>query len=227
VRAIEAHGVCKTWRVGAVEVRALDRVSIAVEEGEFVFVTGRNGAGKSTLLHCLGVLDEPDEGAILVGGADVTRMGRAEREELRGRRLGYVFQERALVGELTALENVMLPAMMWANASEARRRAERLLARVDLTQRAAHLPRQLSGGQQQRVAIARALVNDPAILFVDEPTASLDSAAAREVLAIHARLHRDDRRTIVLVSHEEEDARHAGRLVRMCDGAIVEDRALA
>jgi putative ABC transport system ATP-binding protein len=140
--------------------------------------------------------------------------------------LGYVFQERALVAELTALENVMLPALMLLPARAARQRAETLLARVGMERRAHHLPRQLSGGEQQRVLIARALVNDPAILFVDEPTASLDSAASREVLETFAGLNAEGRHTIVMVSHEEDDARYARRLLRMSDGVIVEDRRL-
>jgi putative ABC transport system ATP-binding protein len=213
--------------VGDVAVRALRHVSLSVEPGEFVFVTGRNGAGKSTLLHCLATLEDPDEGEIEIEGADVREMKEGERSRLRLERLGYVFQERALVAELTALENVMLPAMMVRPPSEARRRAAALLARVGLEGHARHLPGQLSGGQQQRTVIARALVNDPSILFVDEPTASLDSKASREVLETFARLNRDDRRTILMVSHEEDDARYASRFIRMSDGEITEDRRLS
>jgi putative ABC transport system ATP-binding protein len=225
--AISARGVSKTYRVGDVRVRGLRAVSLDIAPGEFVFVTGRNGAGKSTLMHCLAVLDEPDGGEVFVLGSDVTRMTAAQRIELRLRRLGYVFQERALVDELTALENVMLPAMALAPAPVARRAAAAMLARVGLERHAEHLPRQLSGGQQQRTAIARALINAPSILFVDEPTASLDSAAAREVLETFARLNDEHRHTIVMVSHEEDDARYASRLIRMSDGEIAEDRRLA
>jgi ABC-type lipoprotein export system ATPase subunit len=213
--------------VGGAPVRALDRISLGVEPGEFVFVTGRNGAGKSTLLHCLATLEEPDEGTIELAGVDVTEMTPAERSELRARRLGYVFQERALLAELTALENVMLPAMMSMPSSAAKARAEALLERVGLARHARHLPAQLSGGQQQRVVIARALVHEPSILFVDEPTANLDSMASREVLQTFARLHREDGHTILMVSHEEDDARFANRFIRMFDGEITEDRRLA
>jgi putative ABC transport system ATP-binding protein len=223
---IRAEGVSKTYRAGGVPVRALKRVSLLIEAGEFVFVTGRNGAGKSTLLHCLAVLDEPDEGSVFIDGAEVSRLSRSRQAALRLRWLGYVFQERALVAELTAVENVMLPAMMLAPAKEARRRAEAQLARVGLERHARHLPSQLSGGQQQRAVIARALVNDPKILFVDEPTASLDSHASCDVLETFARLNRQDRRTLVMVSHEEADAVYAGRIIRMSDGEIVEDRKL-
>jgi putative ABC transport system ATP-binding protein len=223
---LDARGISKTYGIGKVRVRALRRVSLAIEAGDFVFVTGRNGAGKTTLLHCLAVLEEPDEGELLIDGAEVTERTQAERSELRLRRLGYVFQERALVAELTAVENVMLPAMMRMSSGEARRRAETLLARLGLQRQAGHLPGQLSGGEQQRTVIARALINDPAILFVDEPTASLDSLASREVLETFARLNRDDRRTIVMVSHEEADAGYARRMIRMSDGEIVEDRRL-
>jgi ABC-type lipoprotein export system ATPase subunit len=224
--AIDAQAITKTYRVGDVRVHALRGVSLAIEPGEFVFVTGRNGAGKSTLLHCLAVLDDPDAGEIFIDGANVTKMAEVERAELRLHYLGYVFQERALVAELTAVENVMLPAMMVESAQDARRRAEALLARVGLERHESHLPGQLSGGQQQRTAIARALVNHPTIIFVDEPTASLDSLASREVLETFARLNHDDGHTIVMVSQEEADASYASRLIRMSDGVIVEDRKL-
>ena len=224
---VHARDVSKTYRLGEVQVRALDEVSLGIEPGEFVIVAGRNGAGKSTLMHILAALDEPDRGEVLIDGRDVTRMSNAQRVDLRLGRLGYIFQEHALIAELTALENVMLPAMMLASAGEAKKRAETLLERVGLTDHAGHLPSQLSGGQQQRTAIARALVNDPSILFADEPTASLDSISAREVLETFARLNREDRHTIVMVSHEDDDARYARRRVRLSDGRIVEDQRLS
>jgi putative ABC transport system ATP-binding protein len=224
---IEARGVSKTYRVGDVPVRALQHVSLSIAPGEFLFVTGRNGAGKSTLLNCLATLEQPDEGRITIDGTEITQMSRAERAALRADRIGYVFQQRALLAELTALENVMLPAMTRVPAVEARRRAQALLERVGLAAQADHLPGQLSGGQQQRTAIARAIANDPAILFVDEPTASLDTTASREVLELFERLNRAHGYTIVMVSHEETDARHAKRFIRMSDGEIVDDRRLS
>jgi putative ABC transport system ATP-binding protein len=227
MRVVDARDLTKTYRVGDVPVRALRGVSLGIDAGEFLFVTGRNGAGKSTLLHCLAVLEQPDAGELRIHGTDVTTMTQARRSELRLRRLGYVFQEHALVAELTALENVMLPAMMLSTPSEAKRRAQVLIARVGLTAHEHRLPSQLSGGQQQRIVIARALVNDPTVLFVDEPTASLDSVASREVLETFARLNRDHGHTIVMVSHEEDDARYATRLLRIADGRIAEDQKLS
>jgi len=224
---IEVHDISKTYRVGEVRVQALRHVSLVIAPGEFVFVTGRNGAGKSTLLNCLATLEQPDEGRIAIAGTEVTQMTSAGRSALRARQIGYVFQQRGLLAELTALENVMLPAMMRMSSRDARRLATVLLGQVGIADRADHLPGQLSGGQQQRTAIARALINDPAILFVDEPTASLDTTASREVLEIFDRLNRALGYTIVMVSHEETDARHARRLVRMSDGDIVEDRPLS
>jgi putative ABC transport system ATP-binding protein len=223
---ISAWRISKTYRVGDVRVPALKDVSLRVAPGEFIFVTGRNGAGKTTLLHCLAVLDVPDRGEILVEGRATASLSASERSELRIRRFGYVFQERALLAELTALENVMLPAMVLVPRREARRRALAQLARVGLERHADHLPGQLSGGQQQRAVIARALVNAPSILFVDEPTTGLDTAASREVLATFVRLNRDDRHTIIMVSHEEADASCANRFIRMSDGEITEDRKL-
>jgi putative ABC transport system ATP-binding protein len=224
---ISARAVSKTYQVGNVAVQALKNVSLQIEPGEFLFVTGRNGAGKSTLLHCLAVLEVPDRGDILIQGVDTATLNESARSELRIRRFGYVFQERALLAELTALENVMLPALVLVSPREARRRASRQLERVGLQHHANHLPGQLSGGQQQRTVIARALVNDPTILFVDEPTTSLDTVASREVLETFARLNRADRHTIIMVSHEEADARYASRLVRMSDGEITYDQKLS
>jgi putative ABC transport system ATP-binding protein len=224
---IVAEEVGKTFQVGRVSVPALRKVSLRVAAGDFLFVTGRNGAGKSTLLHCLAARELPDTGKIVIGGQDIASLSQSRRSELRIQRFGYVFQEPALIAELTALENVMLPAMVLHPKPEARRRALEQLARVGLASHANHSPGQLSGGQQQRTVIARALVNDPDILFVDEPTSSLDTVASRELLETFARLNRVEHHTIVMVSHEEGDATYANRLILMCDGEITEDRSLS
>jgi putative ABC transport system ATP-binding protein len=224
---IRVRGLAKTYHVGEVEVPALKDVTLDIGRGDFVVITGRNGAGKSTLLHLIALLDTPDHGELVIDGQDVTQLGRAERVALRLEKLGYIFQDHALIAELTALENIMLPAMLLGAKQDARRRAEGLLERVELSRYAGHLPRQLSGGEQQKVAIARALINEPSIIFADEPTASLDSIAAKEVLETFTSLNRDERHTIVMVTHEEEEARCAGRVVHLSDGRVAGDHRLS
>jgi ABC-type lipoprotein export system ATPase subunit len=224
---IRVRGLSKTYHVGEVEVPALKDVTLDIGRGDFVVITGRNGAGKSTLLHLIALLDTPDHGELVIDGQDVTQLGRSERVALRLEKLGYIFQDHALIGELTALENIMLPAMLLGAKDDARKRAWELLERVELARCADHLPRQLSGGEQQKVAIARALINAPSILFADEPTASLDSIAAKEVLETFTSLNRDDRHTIVMVTHEEEEARCAQRVVHLSDGRVSADHRLA
>jgi ABC-type lipoprotein export system ATPase subunit len=224
---IRVRGLSKTYHVGDVEVPALKDVTLDIGRGDFVVITGRNGAGKSTLLHLIALLDTPDHGELVIDGQDVTQLGRTERVALRLEKLGYIFQDHALIAELTALENIMLPAMLLGAKDDARNRAWELLERVELSRCADHLPRQLSGGEQQKVAIARALINAPSILFADEPTASLDSIAAKEVLETFTSLNRDDRHTIVMVTHEEEEARCAQRVVHLSDGRVSADHRLS
>jgi len=221
---ISAKNLSKTYHLGEVKVNALKDVSLDINKGDFVVITGRNGAGKSTLMHNLAVLDRPDTGGIFINGSDVTKMKKKQRTELRLRRLGYIFQEYALIAELSAIENVMLPAMMLGPMRASRGRAEELLATFGLKGHAGHLPSQLSGGQQQKVAIARALINDPMILCADEPTANLDSVAAKEVIDIFVRLNRENGHTIVMVTHEEDETVYANRIVQLADGCIVSDR---
>lgn len=215
--------ICRTYRMGEVEVPALRGVSVSLNRGDFLVVTGRNGSGKSTLLHQLGLLDSPDSGSIRINGVDVTALREKERARMRLRDLGYIFQEFALIAELTAIENVMLPAMMLERTSECRERARELLAEVELEKQLDHLPRQLSGGEQQKVAIARALINDPEVLFADEPTANLDTVSAAEVLDIFRSLNRDKGHTIVMVTHEMEETACGNRLLTLSDGKIVHE----
>lgn len=221
---ISAKNLSKTYRLGEVEVHALRDVSLDIDTGDFIAITGRNGAGKSTLMHNLAVLDRPDIGEIIINGSDVTKMTKLQRLELRLQRLGYIFQEYALIAELSALENVMLPAMMLGSYREAEKKAGVLMKRFGLEHHRSHLPSQLSGGQQQKVAIARSLINDPMILFADEPTANLDTVAAREVLDIFVHLNKDHHHTIVMVTHEQEETRHANRIVELVDGSVASDR---
>ncbi len=220
---ISATNLNKTYHLGEVKVCALQDVSLDINAGDFVVITGRNGAGKSTLMHNLAVLDRPDSGEIIINGNDVTKMTKEQRTELRLRHLGYIFQEYALIAELSALENVMLPAMMLGPTRVARAKAQQLLMTFGLQHHMDHLPSQLSGGQQQKLAIARALINDPVLLFADEPTANLDSVAAHEVLEIFQRLNNDGGHTIVMVTHEPEETAYANRLVQLVDGRIVSD----
>jgi putative ABC transport system ATP-binding protein len=213
----------KTYHLGEVEVRAIKGISLNIKAGDFLVVTGRNGSGKSTLLHQLGLLDRPTGGKVSLNGRDATAMHEKERNRLRLRELGYIFQEFALISELTALENVMLPAMMLDKTSTCRTRARKLLAIVELKEQADHLPSQLSGGEQQKVAIARALMNDPAVIFADEPTANLDLVSAHEVLDIFYMLNAVAKHTIVMVTHEQEETVYGNRLITLSDGKIINE----
>lgn len=218
---ILVENIVKTYRLGEVKVEALNDVSLTINEGDFFIITGRNGSGKSTLLHQLGLLDRPDSGEIRLHGQEVTTMPEKARSNLRLRYLGYIFQEYALMAELTALENVMLPAMMIESPRVCKKRARELLAKVGLEKKMNNLPRQLSGGEQQKVAIARALVNDPTVIFADEPTANLDSVAAKDVLSIFKKLNEHDNHTIVMITHEQEETPYGNKVIRLSDGKIV------
>ncbi len=217
---IQVKDLQKTYTLGEVKVEALKGVTLSIAYGDFLVVTGRNGSGKSTLLHQLGLLDHPDGGEIFFAGQEVTHMPEKRRTEIRLRSIGYIFQEFALIAELTALENVMLPAMMIGAAGSARKRAEELLHQVDLESNLDHLPSQLSGGEQQKVAIARALINDPMIIIADEPTANLDSIAAADVISIFQTLNREEDHTIVMVTHEVEETTCGNRVIALADGLL-------
>jgi ABC-type lipoprotein export system ATPase subunit len=217
---IQVNDLEKTYTLGEIQVKALRGLSLTIAYGDFLVITGRNGSGKSTLLHQLGLLDHPDAGEIFFDGQEVTRMPEKRRTELRLRNIGYIFQEFALIPELTALENVMLPAMMIGATGSGRKRAEELLAQVDLESNLDHLPSQLSGGEQQKVAIARALINDPMIIIADEPTANLDSVAAADVISVFQSLNRESDHTIVMVTHEPEETAAGNRVMTIADGLI-------
>jgi putative ABC transport system ATP-binding protein len=217
-----AEHLQKAYRHGKVSVRALGDVSLAIARGSVVCIMGRSGSGKSTLLRQLGLIDSPDSGRIAIDGEEVASLSARRRGELRLRKLGYVFQEYALLEELTAEENVSLPAIMrGAGRRQCRARASETLELVGLRERARHRPKELSGGEQQRVAIARALVNRPRIVFADEPTANLDTASARVVMGTLTDLNKQLGVTIVFVSHEPDDRRYASRTVSMRDGELV------
>ena len=213
----------RTYGSGEVAVRTLREVSFDVPEGDLICIVGKSGSGKSTLLRQLGLLDTPTAGQIVIEGNDVTRLSERRRRALRLERLGYVFQEYALLPELTAEENVYLPALMTGRSKRAcRARATELLTLLELEDRAHHRPSELSGGQQQRVAIARALVNHPAVLFADEPTGNLDTASTATVMEALQRLNEELGVTILFVSHDPDHRRYAKHLIYLRDGQLAE-----
>jgi putative ABC transport system ATP-binding protein len=219
--AIELAQVERTYGKGDSEVHALQRVSLAVAEGEFIAIMGPSGSGKSTLLNLVGALDRPSAGRILAGGRDIAGLSAREAARYRRREVGFVFQSFNLLPRLTVLENVALPLMFEGVApAERTKKARGLLDDLGLTARQHHKPGTLSGGEKQRVAIARALVNDPRILLADEPTGNLDTKNARAAMEILVDLNRSRGQTIFLITHESEVARHAGRVVHMRDGGI-------
>jgi putative ABC transport system ATP-binding protein len=224
---LKINNVSKIYQLGDVEVPALYNVSLKVEEGEMLCIMGRSGSGKSTLLRMLGLIDSPTKGKVFLSDKDVGKLKEKERSRIRLENMGYVFQEYALLSELTALENVYLPAKMLGKwPKEYKERAITLLDAVGLLDRMKHLPRQLSGGQQQRVAIARAMVNKPQIIFADEPTANLDTKSGKNVMDTLYWLNKNYKTTIVFVSHDEADKKYASRIVRLLDGRIVRRRTV-
>jgi ABC-type lipoprotein export system ATPase subunit len=218
---IELRSIRKTYRKGSEEIRALDDVSMDIEQGEFVAIVGPSGSGKSTLMNVMGLLDRPDSGAYALDGRDVSTFTADELAGLRNQKIGFVFQSFHLLPRTTARENVELP-LIYSSRTDVAGLGERALAAVGLEDRAEHLPSELSGGQQQRVAIARALVNEPEVILADEPTGNLDSKAGLEVLGIFQDLNREGK-SVVLITHDEALAEMANRVVRIVDGRIVTD----
>jgi putative ABC transport system ATP-binding protein len=215
---ISVKNLVKTYP-GEVPTYALKGVSLEVAAGEFVALMGRSGSGKSTLLHQLGLLDVPTEGEVIIDSVNVLTLSEAERTRFRLEHLGYVFQEYALIVEFTALENVYFPAMALGKG-DAKDRAAHLLDLVGLSSRLHHQPHEMSGGEQQRVAIARSLINNPKVLFADEPTANLDTESSATVFKLFQKLNQDLNQTILVVTHEPEDKQYVDRVVWMRDGVI-------
>jgi putative ABC transport system ATP-binding protein len=218
---IQAKNIHKTYKSSGVENKVLKGISLDVKEGEFIIITGRNGSGKSTLLHQLALLDNFESGSLLVNGLETTHLNEMQKTNLRLNHLGYIFQEYALIQELTALENVILPAMMGEWGKSAKKRGNELLEKVGLHGKSHRLPTQLSGGEQQKVAIARSLINNPHIIFADEPTANLDSVASKEVMGIFKQLNKKDSLTLVMVTHEPEELEYASRHIIVKDGILL------
>lgn len=229
---IKVKHLSRTYKTGDIITPALVDVSFDIKKGDFLMITGRNGSGKSTFMHQVAMLDRPTAGEIifdltnLTGKVtDVVKLPEKKRIELRLKEVGYVFQEYALIRELTALENVMLPRLMFIDPKSARKKALSELKRVGLGKKANRLPSQLSGGEQQRVAIARALVNNPRVIFADEPTANLDTVATQNVLEIFRQINQEGI-TIVMISHEPEELKYAKRQIIFSDGRLISDKEL-
>jgi putative ABC transport system ATP-binding protein len=225
---IEIRDLTKVYRMGEVEVRAVNGINLQVERGEFIAIMGPSGSGKSTLMNILGCLDRPTAGSYKLDGVDVSRLDRDGRAEIRNAKIGFVFQSFNLLARTRAVENVELPLLYsdkGLSAPERLRLCREALARVGLAGREDHYPSQLSGGQQQRVAIARALVTDPAILLADEPTGNLDSRTSEEIIAIFQELNAAGK-TVVLITHEPDIAAHARRVVYVRDGQIWRDERI-
>jgi putative ABC transport system ATP-binding protein len=218
---LQLDHVSKTYRSGAIEVRALDDVSLRVDEGEMIAIMGHSGSGKSTMMNILGCLDAPTSGTYRLDGQDVGRLSDNQLAAIRNRKIGFVFQAFNLLPRTSALRNVELP-LVYAGEGNRARRARAALEQVGLGSKTGSMPNELSGGQQQRVAIARALVTNPAMILADEPTGALDSVSTDDVMRLLVQLN-DAGRTIVLITHEDDVASFAGRVVRLSDGRIVAD----
>jgi putative ABC transport system ATP-binding protein len=223
---IRIEDLTRFYQMGEVEVRALDGISLSIAPGEFVAVMGPSGSGKSTFMNIVGCLDRPTSGRYFLDGVDVSSLGRDERAEIRNGKIGFVFQSFNLLARTSALENVELPLIYSSNGHRSKDRVERArkcLEVVGLAGREEHLPSQLSGGQQQRVAIARALINEPKLMLADEPTGNLDTRTSEEVMAVFQKLN-EAGKTVVLITHEQDIAEFARRVVVFRDGKVVEDR---
>ena len=228
---ISVRDLTKTYKVGDHEVRALRGVSLDVDAGEFVSVTGPSGSGKSTFMHIVGALDRPTSGTYILDGRDVSRLSKDDLARVRNKKIGFVFQGFNLLSRTSALDNVELPLLYDSKnglkTADRHRKAREVLTLVGLGERIDHFPNQLSGGQQQRVAIARALVTDPAIILADEPTGNLDTRTSIEVMDIFQRLNRERGITIMLITHETDIAEYGTRIIRFRDGRVVSDQPVA
>lgn len=223
-KVIELIDISKIFLTEEIETRAINKVNIVINKGEYLSLSGQSGCGKSTLLSLLGLLDSPTEGSYHINNVDVSSLSRDQRAKIRSEQIGFVFQSFNLISDLTVFENVMLPLTYQAGLSKQviEEKVTKALKKVEMTHRKNHYPSQLSGGQQQRIAVARALVNDPAIILADEPTGNLDSKNAEAVLALFDALHKEGA-TICMVTHDPASAKRASRCLEMFDGRLIAD----
>ena len=221
---IKLEDVWKVYHMGEVEVPALRGLNLEVYPGEFVAIMGPSGSGKSTAMNMIGCLDVPTRGHIFLEGRDISRLHESDLAQIRGKTIGFIFQTFNLMPGLTALENVMLPmTFQGIPRHEREMRAEKLLNLVGLSDRINHKPTELSGGQQQRVAIARSLANDPEVILADEPTGNLDTKTGMEVMEMLSNLHREEKKVIIMVTHDQDISQYAERILHLRDGRIVSD----
>jgi len=219
---LQLKDVWKKYQMGEVIVDALKQINLEIHAGEFVAIVGPSGSGKSTLMNQVGILDTPTKGKIYLEGEEISKLNESELARVRGRKIGFIFQQFNLISTLTALENVVLPTI-FQNMPEEKRtaRGTQLLSLVGLGERLHHKPSELSGGQQQRVAIARALINDPEIILADEPTGNLDSTSGKQVMEMLSKLHKESKKTIILVTHDLELVKHSTKTIYIRDGQVV------
>jgi len=222
---IELENITKVYRMGKVDVFALNGISISINKGDMVAIVGASGSGKSTMLHVIGCLDKPTSGKYILDGQDISRLNDNKLADIRNKKLGFVFQEFNLLTRITAVANVELP-MIYGNSWQKRQRAIKALERVGLGGRANHKPTEMSGGEQQRVAIARALVTNPQVILADEPTGNLDSASSNDIIALFRELHQEGI-TIIVITHEMDIAEQTQRIIRLLDGKIISDEPVS
>ena len=219
---IEIKDAWKTYKVGTEKVHALRGLNLSIYPGEFVSIQGPSGSGKSTAMNLIGCLDIPTKGTIFLDGQDISKLYESDLAQIRGKKIGFIFQKFNLIPTMTALENVMLPMVFQGISPEERlKRAKVLMELVELTERMDHLPNELSGGQQQRVAIARSLAMDPPVILADEPTGNLDSKMGKLVMDFLEKLHTEQKKTIIMVTHDDNLAHYADRIEFLKDGVIV------
>ena len=213
--------VWKSYRIGKITVDALRGADLIINNGDLVAIMGPSGSGKSTLINMIGCLDVPSKGSVFLEGQDISKLSESRLAQIRGQKIGFIFQQFNLIPDLTAKENVMLPMLFQGKSFELRKKkAEELLELVGLTDRSNHKPNELSGGEQQRVAIARSLINDPDVVLADEPTGNLDSKTGKHVMGLLLKLHQHEKKTIIIVTHDKKLAMYAEKIVRILDGKV-------